>query len=120
MAGRYDDALTEFEMAVATATGRSTGTADVWSAAIAWHRQDPPEAHRLFEQAAGKPMGMNRCESALRLARRPANACHRPWRMRNRTSPLASQPAEVPADDGGGMTLSAQDRISAPRRQWLA
>lgn len=63
MAGQYDDALTEFGMATAAATGRSTQTADVWSAAIAWHRDDPREAHRLFEQAAGKPMGMNRCES---------------------------------------------------------
>ena len=63
VAGQYDDALTEFGMATATATGRSTETADVWSAAIAWHREDPQEAHRLFEQAAGKSMGMNGRES---------------------------------------------------------
>jgi hypothetical protein len=63
MAGQYVDALTEFGMATATGTGRSTETADVWSAAIAWHREDPQEAHRLFEQAAGKWMAMNRCES---------------------------------------------------------
>ncbi len=62
MAGEYDDALTEFGLATATATatgaGRPAGTApagtaDVWPAAIAWHRGDPGEARRRFEQAAG-------------------------------------------------------------------
>jgi tetratricopeptide (TPR) repeat protein len=63
MAGRYDDALTEFGTAAAAAAVPLNGTADVWSAAIAWHRQDPLEAHRLFEQAAGKRVGTNPCES---------------------------------------------------------
>jgi hypothetical protein len=63
MARQYDDALTELGLAAATTARQSTGTADAWSAAITWHRGDPLEARRLFEQAAGKPMGMNRCES---------------------------------------------------------
>jgi tetratricopeptide (TPR) repeat protein len=68
MAGRYSDALVEFASAAAAAGGGSTGTADVWSAAIAWHRGDPAEARRHFEQAAGKPMGMNHSEAVIMQA----------------------------------------------------
>lgn len=55
MAGEYDCALTEFAQAPATVAGRPSGTAYVWSAAIAWHRGNPREAHRLFAQAADQP-----------------------------------------------------------------
>ena len=63
MAGRYDAAVAEFATAAA-AQDRPRAAADVWAAAIAWHRADPQEARRLFEEAAGKPMGTNQCESA--------------------------------------------------------
>lgn len=55
MVGRYDHALEQFH--------ESTATAQVWAAAIHWHRQEPRQARRLFESAAGQPMGMNRYES---------------------------------------------------------
>ena len=63
LAGEYDNALTEFGTAAAESPGRPDGTAYVWSAAIAWHHGDPREARRRFGQAAGKPVGMVRCES---------------------------------------------------------
>jgi tetratricopeptide (TPR) repeat protein len=67
LAGRYDEALTAFTAAAAAAhppPGTAPdGTADVWCAAIAWHRQDPAEAHRRFGLAAGKPVGTEPCET---------------------------------------------------------
>lgn len=57
MAGEYDGALAEFGLATAPGAGRPAGTApagtaDVWPAAIAWHRGDRGQARRRFEQAA--------------------------------------------------------------------
>lgn len=64
MAGQYDRALAEFARSPATVAGRPAGTAYAWSAAIAWHRGNPREAHRLFTLAADQPLGMNHRESA--------------------------------------------------------
>jgi len=64
LAGRYHDALGELEAAAEATMRQSTGRACVWQGAIAWHRDNPREARRLFEQAKDKPMGNNPRESA--------------------------------------------------------
>jgi hypothetical protein len=61
--GRYDDATAEFEEAAAVAGGRSSVRADVWDAAVAWHRGDPPQALHLCGLASGKTMEANSWES---------------------------------------------------------
>jgi Flp pilus assembly protein TadD len=57
LTGRFDEALAQF------AAGPPTATADVWAAAIAWHRGDPLLAHQWFQRAAGRPAGRSRWES---------------------------------------------------------
>ena len=65
LAGQHDAALAEF----AAAGGEPSARADVWTAAIAWHRGEADRAHRLFERADGKPLGPSSWEAAnLRAA----------------------------------------------------
>jgi tetratricopeptide (TPR) repeat protein len=60
LAGQHDAALAEF----AAAGGEPSGRADVWTAAIAWHRGEADRADRLFERADGKPLGPSSWEAA--------------------------------------------------------